>query len=127
MTSRAPAAAGAFLLRAFSFPAAGIVARAEAREVSGERDRLGGRGGATDRAAAGRSRSGEREGAERRDARGGTRGARSRVWRRVVKTFVPSSHHDTQRFSETGENSPLFGEEIPVSKKLEIDGLKPSL
>jgi len=49
------------------------------------------------------------------------------VWRRVVKTFVPSSHHDTQRFSETGENSPLFGEEIPVSKKLEIDGLKPSI
>ena len=58
-------------MRAFSFPAAGIVARAEAREVSGERDRLGGEGGA-------RRIGRPRDGRDRASARGrsdGTRGA----------------------------------------------------
>jgi hypothetical protein len=83
----------------------------------GGRDGSGGRG----TVAIGRARGGGATGRAGRDARSALAGVATR--RENVRPVAP--RHATV-FRDTGRRTP-FGEEIPVSKKLVIDGLKPSI
>lgn len=83
----------------------------------GGRDGSGGRG----TVAIGRARGGGATGRAGRDARSALAGVATR--RENVRPIAP--RHATV-FRDTGRRTP-FGEEIPVSKKLVIDGLKPSI